>query len=95
MEIPEGLKTLRWADDIALLKAEFKDEIAVKRLNRLGMLIEALKAENEELRKERDELINGLQYLDALHNELGIVDLTKETERCREIAKKVNKNGNA
>lgn len=52
-------------------------------------------AENEKLRKERDELINGFQYLDALHKELGIVDLTKETARCREIAKKVNKNGNA
>lgn len=56
MEMPEGLKTLRWADDIALLKAEFKDEIAVKRLNRMGMLIEAMKAENEALRLHIAEL---------------------------------------
>ena len=55
MEIPNGLKTLRWADDIALLKAEFKDEISVKRLNRLGMLVEALKAENEELKAKLDK----------------------------------------
>ena len=54
--MPEGLKTLRWADDIALLKAEFKDEIAVKRLNRMGMLIEAMKAEKEQLRKRLAEL---------------------------------------
>lgn len=61
MEIPEGLKTLRWADDIALLKAEFKDEIAVKRLNRLGMLIEALKAENEELKAKLDKAKDALE----------------------------------
>lgn len=54
-----------------------------------------LATESEQLRKERDDLAKGFQYLDALHRELGIVDLTKETARCREIAKKVNENGNA
>ncbi len=73
MEMPEGLKTLRWADDIALLKAEFKDEIAVKRLNRMGMLIEAMKAENEALRKERDELASALNEYYIMYGDRSII----------------------
>ena len=57
-------------------------------------MLDLVLAEKEQLRKERDDLANGFKYMDALHKELGIVDLTKETARCREIAKKVTENGN-
>lgn len=72
----------------------------VKRNGEQGFFAEAIRAalqlaqEAEQVRKERDDLANGFKYMDALHKELGIVDLTKETARCREIAKKVTENGN-
>lgn len=65
-------------------------------------IVEALKAENEELRKERDELadiIKGMpRYAEELRKTDGYLSGGMKINLCHDIdklAKKVNKNGNA
>jgi len=49
-----------------------------------------------QLRKERDELARAYRYADAVATEIGhIVDASPQTKIWRELAKKVNENGNA
>ena len=52
-------------------------------------IVTALQEENEQLRKERDELAAGFKYADSLLSEFGIVDFTKDMRECRELAQKV------
>lgn len=73
----------------ALLLAQEAEQLRLK-LSETAIHLAARNSEIEQLRAERDELARAYNYADAIATELcGVVDLTEETKKWRELAKKV------